>query len=328
MWLFLFCLAVYCLFFPSSAFAWGPGAHMVTGNWLLQNLAQLPVSVAASLMLAPGQFLHGCLSADIFIGKGSKAKKGHSHNWESGFSLLSRADGAQERAYAYGYLAHLAADTVAHNVFVPVLFHTAPGKGRLSHVYLEVQADRLLAWDSADALGVFQEKDSSKTAAMLRSTMRQRPLPFWIKSHLFRGGIALGGSKLWRGSMCLLDRNAPEDERGPLLQRMLSLSTRAIVDVLRHGEDSRVLALDPIGADALSLAEEKRRAVKHPDDGESGLFSPTGVWFGPAASPARDGFPSFSDNPSATRQNTLRLDLPEVLASLPPVCQPDTSSRQ
>ena len=311
---FLFCLTVLCLLLPTAALAWGPGAHMVTGNWLLQNLTQLPLPVAASIMLAPGQFLHGCLSADIFIGKGSKAKKGHSHNWESGFSLLRRAAGPQEQAYAYGYLAHLAADTVAHNVFVPGLFHTAPGKGRVSHVYLEVQADRLLAWDSADALGVFHEKDSPKAAAMLRSAMHQQPLPFWIKSRLFRGGIALGGSRLWRGSMHFLDKDAPECERGPLVQRMLTASTRAIVDVLRHGEDSQVLGLDPIGADALFFAEEKARAgtgsvplLPHPLHGQY-LFS--------------------GKAPNAKRQEGLCLELPEVLASLPPVCQLGASANQ
>lgn len=77
----VFCLLfafVFCLTFPGQAFAWGPGVHMVTGNWILQNLAFLPPLMGATLMQYPGQFLHGCLSADIFIGKGSAPKKGGS----------------------------------------------------------------------------------------------------------------------------------------------------------------------------------------------------------------------------------------------------------
>ena len=123
-------LGLCCLALPEEVLAWGPGVHMVTGNWVLQNLTALSPAMAALLMRYPGQFLHGCLSADIFIGKGSVAREGHSHNWDSAFALLRRADRGRRKAYAYGYLAHLAADTVAHNVYVPESFARAPGSGR------------------------------------------------------------------------------------------------------------------------------------------------------------------------------------------------------
>ena len=237
------------LLLPQQALAWGPGAHMVAGNWILQNLTVLSGAAAEALMHYPGQFLYGSLSADIFIGKGSKAKKGHSHNWESGFALLTKAENLPKQAYAYGYLAHLAADTVAHNVFVPGLLHTAPGSGRLAHVYLESQADRLLSWDSADALGVFREE-----TAMLCMSMRQKTLPFLFKSMLFQRSIAVGGSAVWRNSLKTLEHFRPEGERSVLLERMLVLSARAMVDVLQKGAASPVLGLDPVGSNALALA--------------------------------------------------------------------------
>ena len=43
----------------------------------------------------------------------------HSHNWSTGFGLLSAARGSEEQAFALGYLAHLGADVVAHNFFLP-----------------------------------------------------------------------------------------------------------------------------------------------------------------------------------------------------------------
>lgn len=292
------CAIAACLAWPETAFAWGPGAHMVTGNWVLQNLNVLPAHVAMALMQFPGQFLHGILSADIFIGKGRQIRgKDHSHDWGSGFALLERARngagrgktrkaggktegraegaasgveffpvqgalcgaGAREVhsttamarcAYSYGYLAHLAADTVAHNVFVPGLFHTMPGGGRMTHVYLEIQADRLLTWDKGDALAVFREKESARAAALLRASMRQQVLPFWIKTHLFQGGVAVGGSRMWRGSMRLLDKMIALRERHSLVENMLSLSTRAMINLLQQGENSALLGLDPMGADA------------------------------------------------------------------------------
>ena len=292
------------LVFPDQSLAWGPGAHMVTGNWILQNLSALPIPVAVALMRYPGQFLHGALSADIFIGKGSRAKKGHSHNWESGFSLLAKADTLSRMAYAYGYLAHLAADTVAHNVFVPGLLHTIPGSGRIAHVYLEIQADRLLSWDKADALGVFREKVSPKMAAMLRASMRQKALPFWIKTHLFRKSISLGGSPFWRGSMRLLDSLVPEHERSKLLDRMLTLSTRAIADVLQKKEDSEILTLDPIGADALAQARTPHRTDLLVRGVKDGLLR---------ALPGRQASGSIE-------MPELHIAVPSLLERIPPVC--------
>lgn len=294
--------ALACVLEPGQALAWGPGVHMVTGNWVLQNLAALPAAVAGALMQHPGQFLHGTLSADIFIGKGSKAKKGHSHNWESGFTLLDKADDARSLAYAYGYLAHLAADTVAHNVFVPGLFHTAPGSGRLAHMYLEIQADRLVAWDSGDALGVFYEKDSPLAASMLQQAMRQKNLPFWLKTHIFQGGIAVGGTRLWRCSMRMVDALMPGRERGNLLDRMLVLSTRAIVNLLQLSHSSPLLALDPIGADALLLAQKQGSGKTRP---------------GPAT--------RKRDAAAACSRTELHVTVPSVLETFPPVCSTDGS---
>ena len=241
---------------PGQAHAWGPGVHMVTGNWILQNLGVFPAAVAAALMRHPGQFLHGSLSADIFVGKGSKAKKGHSHNWESGFYLLERAKRPRERAYAYGYLAHLAADTVAHNVFVPAFFHKAPGSGRLAHIFLESQADRLLDWDKQDALQVFHSPAGKATDAMLRRSMNRNFLLFLMQSGLYRGSIALAGSFVWRRSLRLVDAAARAQERSLALDQLLTVSARAAMSVLQLGQDSPVLTLDPIGADALAAANK------------------------------------------------------------------------
>lgn len=250
---FLLILALFLLF-PSAAFAWGPGVHMVTGNWVLQNLASLPPVTAEALMRYPGQYLHGILSADIFIGKGSKAKEGHSHNWESGFNLLDKADNMRRQAYAFGYLSHLAADTVAHNVYVPGTFGTAPGSGRLAHVYIEMQADASLDWDCLDARGVFHEAGSSASERILRDTIRQKAWQYWVKKHVYESSISLNGSRPLRATLALMNRLFPAESRMQMLDYMMTLSTRGIVSVLKDLENSPVLQLDPIGADALATA--------------------------------------------------------------------------
>lgn len=260
---------------------------MVTGNWVLQNLAVLPALVAGPLMQYPGLFLQGCLSADIFIGKGSKAKKGHSHNWESALALLERAKGPAQTAYAYGYLSHLAADTVAHNVFVPHLLPIAPGNGKIAHVYLEMQADRLLEWDRDDALSVFRERRSAASLALLRKTLNKNGVKFGLQSRVFRGSIALGGSGAWRKGLTAVDKLFPEHVRRAYLEGLLVTATRAVADVLKNGSASPVLTLDPIGAKALADAVKLRS--------KQGLL------------PAKNNMEFFSD-------------IPETLQALPAVC--------
>lgn len=302
------CAAVLlALFLPEQALAWGPGAHMVTGNWILQNLHALPLSIAAALMQYPAAYLHGSLSPDIFIGKGSRPKKGHSHNWESGFSLLNKAASPQELSYACGYLAHLAADVVAHNVFVPGLLHTLPGSKKMAHVYLEAQADRLLSWDSGDAVGVLHGKNSRANDALLRSALRQRAVPFWIKKCLFESSVALGGTRVWRSSIRAVDFLTFRRNIAPLADRLMTLSTRAAVNILCEQRRSPLLAFDPIGAEALARAG-CAPSRKTPIARSAGLLRRT-----------------FATSPRATgnQEETLNIPVPPVLETFPPLCTSD-----
>ena len=273
---------------------------MVTGNWVLQNLTALPPSVAEPLLRFPGLFLYGCLSADIFIGKGCVAKEGHSHNWESALALLERANTMERRAWAYGYLSHLAADTVAHNVFVPHFMAAAPAlvcvRSKMAHVYVEMQADRMLFWDKNDALASFRQRGSRDVSRMLWKTLRKNPLKFRLQSGVYQGSIAVGGSALWRRSLKAVDGLLPNPVNVDVLQSMLVTATRAVVDVLGRGEASPVFGMDPIGETALARA---------------GL-----VTTGPAGAGASMG---FSPAGKAARLN-VPLVLPDALQSLPAVC--------
>mgnify|MGYP006910743268 CR=1 FL=1 len=57
------------LLLPSDALAWGIGVHLQTGAWILDNLAQLPDPVRTLLSAYPNDYLYGCISADITLGK-------------------------------------------------------------------------------------------------------------------------------------------------------------------------------------------------------------------------------------------------------------------
>ena len=334
-----------------SAFAWGPGVHMVTGNWLLQNLAALPPVVAGPIMQFPGQFLYGSLCPDVFLGKGSVTHRGHSHTWQKGLTLLRLADTTPRVAFAYGYLAHLAADTVAHNVFVPQSAAMAPGAGRLAHVYMEMQADNVLPWDSSDALSVFDEPVSRASSALLRKAMRQPAWSFWAKANLFKGSIALGGATTWRASMGFLNKailpDAENDFCSAFVQKMLTVSTRAVASLLCDIKGSPVRCLDPVGTEALfglkgreinlSLLAATLGGIA--SNTVQSLFTKNRIAGYIGTSPGNLPDQQLPDAPvtkellltGSDSRNPQHCDyvvtLPDALLSLPPVCVPEDPGR-
>src|SRR6202007_3290965 len=101
---------------PGHALAWGPVTHVALGVQVLATVITPSTPLQAALVNLPEVFLYGGLAPDIVQGRRFQSRlRRHSHNWSTGVGLLNSARGNHERAFAYGYLAHLAADVVAHN---------------------------------------------------------------------------------------------------------------------------------------------------------------------------------------------------------------------
>ena len=107
------------LFLPDAAFAFGPAAHVYLGSHLLDALSLIPPTIADLLRAYPQSFLYGSMAADISFAKKYVPAGRHCHFWHVGEEILQTAENDRLRAVGYGYLAHLAADTIAHNFFVP-----------------------------------------------------------------------------------------------------------------------------------------------------------------------------------------------------------------
>jgi hypothetical protein len=256
----LFGLAFLILFCsPTDAWAWGPGVHMAIGGKLLSNLYLLSPFVADLLSKQRNAFLYGSLSADIFIGKGVKAKVGHSHNWSVGFDLLASAQSDKVRAFAYGYLSHLAADIVAHNFYVPNLLFMTPTAGKFSHVYIEMQADRLVPWDRKLALSLLRQPNRAADQCLL-SVMSKRRWPFRIKKQLVRSGLSVAKRKAFHNSLLMAQRALPIQDSDGYLLNMMDLAAKVVVNFLQDPEHSPALRFDPIGASRLDQVRRLRRA--------------------------------------------------------------------
>lgn len=243
---------------PDQAHAWGPGVHLALGNSVLMNLGCLTPLIGALLGRHPNAFLYGCLSADIFIGKGTNFRPGHSHNWMTGFKLLKSSQDAHVTAYSYGYLTHLAADVVAHNFFVPNAMAAMRGGSNLSHVYVEMQADRLFRAEHETALTVLRQPNRASDD-MLLSTMEKRRWPFLIKKQIIKGSLHFTGRKTWGHSLRLADRLLPGPRANKQFDEMFSLAENIVFDFLTDPENSPAVSLDPIGSRNLRLVRELRQ---------------------------------------------------------------------
>lgn len=130
---------LFILLLPDSAWAWGFGVHLQLGNRLLENLSLLSPALQHLLTYYSADFLYGSISADITLGKKYTHYLKHCHSWNMGFKVLDAAENDAQRACAYGYLAHLAADTVAHSYMVPFKMIRSYNTVLLNHAYWELR---------------------------------------------------------------------------------------------------------------------------------------------------------------------------------------------
>jgi len=88
---FAFALVV-LLFLPDNVLAWGPATHMQLGWNILNNLSMIIGPVRSLIETYPYDYLYGCISADIVVGKRFARALNHCHNWNVGFKVLEKAD--------------------------------------------------------------------------------------------------------------------------------------------------------------------------------------------------------------------------------------------
>jgi len=125
------------LIVPSFAFAWGPMTHMYLGNEIFSFAPLIPVGVMTLLRKYRQDFLYGNLMADTILGKKYLPDDKSSHSWELAFNMLEQAKRGPEKAFVYGYLSHLAADTVAHETLTEDMKD-------MGHTWVELKADSVI----------------------------------------------------------------------------------------------------------------------------------------------------------------------------------------
>jgi hypothetical protein len=245
---------------PHAAYAWTPGTHIYLGESVLSSLGQLPSTVADLLRAYPFDFLYGNIAADSSIAKHYAPLGRHCHYWHVGQEIHDLADSDGLRAFGLGYLCHLAADTVAHNYFVPRQLMVTSSTSAVGHSYWETRVETHLGDAYAKSAKDVILLNHAEADAHLDRIISPTIFSVRTNRRLFRGMVHLTESTSWQRATQV----AREYSRWRLadddVERHLGLSYDYMIEFL-GGSPSPALQLDPSGERPLKIAKDLRRRV-------------------------------------------------------------------
>ena len=250
------CLAL----FPSDAWAWTPGTHVFLGDAVLRSLTLLPGVVAELLRAFPQQFLYGSIAADTSIAKKYAPAGRHCHSWNVGFEIHDAARHDEPlRAFALGYLAHLAADTVAHNYFVPRQLALTSSTAALGHSYWESRFETHLGERSSRKARDLILLDHTGADALLDRILSPTIFSTTTNRRIFRGIVHAADAESWQRVFQVMVENSRWDLTDEEVATYLVRSFDYIVDLLSRFDRAEPFSLDPSGEHPLRRAKQVRR---------------------------------------------------------------------
>ena len=257
-------LALLVLAWPTDAQAWAPLAHLSFSAQALANLAPAQGAIRDLLYVHANEFLYGSLAADIVVGKNMARFVHHCHNWRVGFNVLSEAREGPQKAFAWGFLAHLAADTVAHNYYVPWKLVSSFNKLRTGHAYWELRYDQRLDPDLSRLARQVAGKATRLHDQFLRHALPHASvLPFQVSRRLF-GSLVLSAkvSRFQQMSRLAFARERHLTLEDDLVAETNELAVRAIMGLLVDGKRCEAATADATGGRNLHMALKLRAALR------------------------------------------------------------------
>ncbi|MDB4879723.1 MAG: phospholipase nuclease [Gemmatimonadetes bacterium] len=246
---------------PGVAHAWTPGTHVFLGEAVLRSLGTLPLEIAELLRAFPYDFLYGSIAADTSIAKKYVPTGRHCHSWAVGLEIHDAAPDEPMRAFSLGYLAHLAADSIAHNYFVPKQLAITASTSSLGHSYWESRFETHLGPACARQARDLILLDHSRADGLLDRILSPTIFSTQTNRRIFRGMVHAADSESWQRIFGLMTENSRWDLPDDAVGRYVESSYDAIMDLLVHFDQSSPYKLDPSGDEALRRAKQVRRAA-------------------------------------------------------------------
>ena len=244
---------------PHDAWAWSPGTHIFVGQSVLANLQFLPGYLAELLQAHSLDFLYGSIAADTSFAKKYAPVGRHSHSWHVGQEIVDLAGEAGLRAFGYGYLAHLAADVVAHNFFVPRQLVLTSSTRALGHSYWEGRFDMHIGDEAARTAREVLGADHALADEHLDRIISPTIFSVRTNRRLFRGMVQLTDWTNWRRVVQMAADASRWDLPDRDVESHVAASFDYVMDFFNAGETAQAHRFDPSGARALTEAKRMRR---------------------------------------------------------------------
>ena len=248
------------LLVPHQAHAWTPGTHIYLGESVLANLSFLPPGVADLLRAFPFDFLYGNIAADSSMAKHYAPLGRHCHYWHVGQEIHDLAATDALRAFGLGYLSHLAADTIAHNYFVPRQLMLTSSTAAVGHAYWETRVEAHLGDAYAKAAKDVIRRDHAPADAHLDRIIAPTIFSVRTNRRLFRGMVHLTETTSWQRASQVAREYGRWQLSDDDVERHLGLSFDFMMELLAESAAS-ARHLDPSGERPLKTAKEMRRRV-------------------------------------------------------------------
>jgi len=252
-------LFILFIFLPADAFAWGVGVHLTVGSHLLSQAEFLPAYLHSLLTCYPHDFLYGCISADITLGKKYTHYLQHCHSWRMGRRILDAARTDAQKACAYGYLVHLAADTVAHSYYVPYKITRTFNTVLLKHTYWEVRFEAVVKpaiWKLARKLS---QRDFQANDELLRSVLSDTIFSFETNKRLFNSMMLVNRLRQWQRLIQSMNQSSKWSLEEEDQAEYLDLAREIAESILHDLDRSPFWQGDPTGERALNAARMIRK---------------------------------------------------------------------
>lgn len=248
--------------FVDQAAAWGPGVHIELANRLMECIHLLPAGVAVLLRRRFIDFQFGSIAPDAIFAKKLAKLNDHCHHWQVALGLLDAARSDRQRAFAYGYMAHLAADTVAHNKFIPRQTLATRTTLHFGHCYWELRADSYCPPEVWQSLRQLSLERFPQHAELMRDQLRPTILTFDANTWLFDGLNRLVSASFWVRTLVVGQRLSRHRLCEHMLEQYKQESMDRIFDLLCRPHTSYLLDHDPIGTEANSFVKTHRRHLR------------------------------------------------------------------
>ncbi len=263
MWSVFLALLFWLMLTPRAALAWGPVTHLTHGAQALAEATSVGVGLQRLLRKHRLSYLYGCVGADITQAKAfTRAQQAHCHSWQVGWSLLDQAASDAQRAFAWGYLTHLASDVLSHNHYVPTQLVVSYRTVAHGHVYWEARFDALQDPLRRDLISEIRRQSFRECDALVREVVSRTIFPFEMDKRIFNSFIAVHDLAQWNVIMKRLIASSRYAVRPEMVTSYNGACYSAIIDLMANGRRAANQNSDPTGLVALTLAGELRSTLR------------------------------------------------------------------